>query len=237
MYRHRSRLGRVSSAASPGPLLSRNQLEPISLQFRSALPGPFTMDSPWDENTNPESSRDNEWTRISSEFTTVGYREGIPAGKESALQEGFNTGFATVGAPLGHEIGFLRGMTSALVAFLNSSACLHANKHALLIEARVIATGLAVVRFTDVAPRDIEAEAHAREHLLADADDDPGDGNEELGDQRKIEKLEDMLASLSAETETPGKTVRPTLNEVRVLEGRLQALSAQLGLAWDKKMF
>ncbi|KAJ7041185.1 hypothetical protein C8F04DRAFT_1208450 [Mycena alexandri] len=192
------------------------------------------MDSPWNENANPESSRDIEWTNISSEFTTVGYREGITAGKESALQEGFDTGFATVGAPLGHEIGFLRGMASALVAFVNTGA--HADKHALLTEARAIATGLAVVRFTDVVPRDIEAEAHAREHLAEVYDGDPGDGNEELGDKRKIEQLEDMLAGLSAEAETPGKTVRPTLDDVRVLEGRLQALSAQLGLVVDRKM-
>jgi hypothetical protein len=41
----------------------------------------------------------------------VGYREGITAGKESALQEGFDTGFASVGAPLGRDIGFIRVMS------------------------------------------------------------------------------------------------------------------------------
>ncbi|KAJ7043468.1 hypothetical protein C8F04DRAFT_1072167 [Mycena alexandri] len=192
------------------------------------------MDSPWDEDPNPESSRDIEWTKISSEFTTVGYREGITAGKEDALQEGFDTGFATVGAPLGREIGFLRGTASALVAFINSSACRHPKKDELLAEARATAAGLAVVRFTDVVPRDLEAEAHAREHL-ADADeDDAMDENEDLADKRKMERLEDMLAGLSAQVGAPDKTARPTLDDVRALEGRLQALNAQLGLVVNR---
>ncbi|KAJ7175929.1 hypothetical protein C8R46DRAFT_1080076 [Mycena filopes] len=190
------------------------------------------MDSPWDEDANPESSRDIEWTKISSEFTTVGYREGITAGKEAALQEGFDTGFATVGAPLGRDIGLLRGMASALVAFVNSSACQHLEKGALLTEARAIATGLASVRFTDVVPRDLEAEAHAREHLADADDDDAMDENEQLGDKRKMEQLEDMLASLSAEA--PEKSARPTMEDVRALEGRLQALSARLELVVDR---
>ncbi|KAJ7760424.1 hypothetical protein B0H16DRAFT_1532265 [Mycena metata] len=193
------------------------------------------MDSPWDDAADPQTSTDIEWTKISSEFTTVGYREGITAGKESALQEGFDAGFATVGAPLGREIGFLRGTASALVAFINSSACQHPKKDELLAEARAIATGLAVVRFTDVVPRDLEAEAHAREHLAdEDADDDAMDENEDLADKRKMERLEDMLAGLSAEVEAPDKTARPTLDDVHVLEGRLQALNAQLGLVVNR---
>jgi hypothetical protein len=159
----------------------------------------------------------------------VGYREGITAGKESALQEGFDTGFANVGAPLGRDIGFLRGMSSALVAFLNSSACQHVEKESLLAEARAVAASLAVVRFTDVVPRDLEAEEHAREHL-ADSDD-PMDENEELSDKRKMEGLEDMLSRLTAGAANPDLAdTRPTLDDVRILEGRLHALNARLGL-------
>lgn len=160
----------------------------------------------------------------------MGYREGITAGKESALQEGFDTGFASVGAPLGREIGSLRGMASALVAFLNSSVCDHVEKDAFLVEARAIAAGLAGVRFTDVVPRDLEAEEHARQHL---ADEDSGmDENEELNDKRKMEGLEDMLSRLTAGAASPEMTdkTRPTMEDVRVLERRLQALNARLGL-------
>lgn len=49
----------------------------------------------------------------------AGYREGITAGKEEALQEGFDAGFAEFGAPVGKEIGVLRGMSAALLVFLD----------------------------------------------------------------------------------------------------------------------
>ncbi|KAJ7631915.1 hypothetical protein DFH06DRAFT_695995 [Mycena polygramma] len=189
------------------------------------------MDSPWDEEATQETSRDIEWTKISSEFTNAGYREGITAGKESALQEGFDDGFASVGAPLGRELGFLRGSSSALVAFLNSSLCQHAEKESMLAEARAIAAGLAVVRFTDVVPRDLEAEAHAREHLPDG--DDPMDENEELSEKRKMEGLEDMLSRLTAGADVADKT-RPTLDDVRILESRLHALNMRLGLSVNR---
>ncbi|KAF8183785.1 hypothetical protein K438DRAFT_1599416 [Mycena galopus ATCC 62051] len=192
------------------------------------------MDSPWDEEANQETSRDIEWTKISTEFTNVGYREGITAGKESALQEGFDTGFASVGAPLGRDIGFLRGTSSALIAFLTSAVCNHPEKESLLAEARAIAASLAVVRFTDVVPRDLEAEEHALQHL-ADSDD-PMDENEELTEKRKMEGLEDMLSRLTAGAANAdvGNKTRPTMDDVRVLEGRLQALNERLGLAVNR---
>ncbi|KAJ6526577.1 hypothetical protein DFH09DRAFT_1187530 [Mycena vulgaris] len=192
------------------------------------------MDSPWDDEANQETSRDIEWTKISSEFTNVGYREGITAGKESALQEGFDTGFAGVGAPLGRDLGFLRGVSSALVAFLNSSVCHHVEKDSMLVEAREIAAGLAVVRFTDVVPRDLEAEEHALQHL-ADSEDPGMDENEELSEKRKMEGLEDMLSRLTAGAPNPDTDkTRPTIEDVRILESRLQILSARLGLAVNR---
>ncbi|KAJ7682905.1 hypothetical protein B0H17DRAFT_1075346 [Mycena rosella] len=194
------------------------------------------MDSPWDEEANQETSRDIEWTKISSEFTNVGYREGITAGKESALQEGFDTGFAAVGAPLGRDLGFLRGVSSALLAFLNSSVCHHAEKDAMVVEAREIATGLAVVRFTDVVPRDLEAEEHARQHLAdSEAEDTGMDENEEVNDKRKMEGLEDMLSRLTAGAPNSDMDkTRPTIDDVRILESRLQVLSARLGLTVNR---
>ncbi|KAJ7468626.1 hypothetical protein FB451DRAFT_1368909 [Mycena latifolia] len=182
------------------------------------------MDSPWDEDATQETSRDIEWTKISSEFTNVGYREGITAGKESALQEGFDAGFAGVGAPLGRDLGFLRGMSSALLAFLNSSVCHHAEKDSMVVEARAIAAALAVVRFTDVVPRDLEAEEHARQHL-SDSEDTGMDENEELNEKRKMEGLEDMLSRLTAGApNSDTDKTRPTIDDVRILESRLQVL-------------
>jgi len=44
----------------------------------------------------------------------AGYREGVTAGKTSALQEGFDAGFAESGVPLGRQVGHARGMATAL---------------------------------------------------------------------------------------------------------------------------
>ncbi|KAK7029844.1 hypothetical protein R3P38DRAFT_2931735 [Favolaschia claudopus] len=124
-------------------------------------------------------------------------------------------------------------MASALTAILQSNVCDHPEKDALLSEARDIAAGLAVVRYTDVVPRDLEAEAHAREHLQ---EDDPMDENEELSEKRKMEGLEDMLSRLTAGAPIAdaAQRSRPTMDDVRLLEGRLHALSARLGIHVDR---
>lgn len=138
--------------------------------------------------------------------TQAGYREGITAGKESALQEGFDAGFV-VGAPIGRSLGILRGISMGLVSFLASSQ---------VDEARDIALNLGNIRFSDLAPRDLEAEEHAREHIEED---------EELAEKRKMEELEDMLAQLNS-----AKHGRPTSKDLDKLKGSLQVLCEKLGL-------
>lgn len=76
------------------------------------------------------------------------------------------------------------------------------------------------VRFSDIAPRDIEAEEHAREHL-----EDGMDVNEELADKREIEKLEDMFGGLGGVVQ---QSVRPTVEGVSELERRVDELVNQL---------
>ncbi|KAK1225988.1 hypothetical protein PQX77_000679 [Marasmius sp. AFHP31] len=190
------------------------------------------FDSPWDENPHPDTARDTEWTKISSEFTNSGYREGITAGKESALQEGFDNGFAQVGAPIGREVGLLRGIASGLVSYLSTSKGLP-DQDVQLVEAREIAASLSNIRFSDIAPRDLEAEQHAREHLEMegeDADDDT-DVNEELAEKRRMEGLEDMLSQMTAGTHSmAGEQKRPTMEDVHRLKDRLQRLTILVGL-------
>ncbi|KAI0712235.1 hypothetical protein C8Q76DRAFT_768941 [Earliella scabrosa] len=188
---------------------------------------------------DPTALRDAEWEKISSDFTNAGYREGITAGKESALQQGFDDGFAQVGAPTGRELGILRGLCSALLAFLSRNPQDHA---ALLEQVRGIATTLANVRFSDIAPPDLEAIAHAREHLESarpmDEDDDgaeltdPAKSNEEIKDKRDMEGLEDLLAQMSAPG-ADGRSVppaRPTADDVARLRERLLSIARSLGL-------
>lgn len=166
-------------------------------------------------------------------LTQVGYREGITAGKEDALQDGFDSGFADIGAPLGREMGILRGQSSAILSYLISktvdtpSTLVDHNLDLMLQEAREIVTQLGNVRFSDIEPPDLEAEQHAREHLEMEQEEMLG---EEVAERRRMEGVEDMLARLSAGGASEHAQVRPTRDDVQRLKVRLETLSAQLGL-------
>ncbi|RWR74700.1 Yae1 domain-containing protein [Cinnamomum micranthum f. kanehirae] len=54
-----------------------------------------------------------EWDRRHNQFYTIGYRDGLTAGKEAAAQEGFNAGFKQ-SVLVGHSWGLIRGVTGAL---------------------------------------------------------------------------------------------------------------------------
>ncbi|KAI0797261.1 hypothetical protein BC629DRAFT_1697949 [Irpex lacteus] len=194
-------------------------------------------DSPWDDNV--QTVKDSEWSKISSDFMNVGYREGITAGKEAHLQEGFDDGFANTGAPLGRQIGLLRGFASALLSFLKSPACgvEHTSHQDLLQEARAISAELNNIRFSDIVPPDLEAEQHEREHLEAAAaervDDEEIVTNEELQQKRDLESLEDMMSGMSAAgTEEKVVPRRPTPEDVAGLSARLRLLANNLGLSF-----
>ena len=182
--------------------------------------------------------------------TQAGYREGITAGKEGALQEGFDAGFASVGAPLGRDLGILRGLAAALLAFLSRSSPPASSSNALVEEVRGLASALSNVRLSDIAPPDLEALAHAREHLEQaridsrgdDEDDltDPAALNEELKTKRDMEGLEDLMAQMSSASgsgpdASPKGTVtaRPTAEDVILVKERLLAITRELGLELD----
>ncbi|KAG6336106.1 hypothetical protein ID866_2972 [Astraeus odoratus] len=186
------------------------------------------MDSPWDE--DPHYAPEASWQKIATEFTNSGYREGIVAGKEAALQEGFDVGFANIGVPVGRDLGSLRGAASALVSFLSSCAQEpHNSTSTELEEARAISATLSQIRFADIAPPDVEAEQHAREHL----NDDPGLAQtEELSRKRDMENLEDMLSRLSAGPREPMHPARPTSVDITRLKDRLALLAGRLDLGF-----
>ncbi|GMI95666.1 hypothetical protein like AT1G34570 [Hibiscus trionum] len=66
-----------------------------------------------DEELDKTSDLDREWQRRHDQFHTVGYRDGLIAGKEASAQEGFNIGFKQ-SVPIGYNWGITRGVTSAL---------------------------------------------------------------------------------------------------------------------------
>lgn len=140
----------------------------------------------------------------------AGYREGITAGKESALQEGFDDGFALVGAPLGRAIGLLRGAANAAMGFVSSRAsdtdanALEQRKN----EVRTIIGSLGRINLEDLAPRDAQAEEHAKEHLDNGTSSDvfeldahnvgvPKSENNQIGSKPAIEELDQLRTQLS----------------------------------------
>ncbi|KAK0238423.1 hypothetical protein EDD85DRAFT_508120 [Armillaria nabsnona] len=172
------------------------------------------MDSDWDEEvTSDLHVGEAEWTKMSSEFTNTGYREGIAAGKEATLQEGFNAGFSQVGVPIGHELGLLRGIASVLAAFLSSVS------DSDWEEARSITSALSSIRFSDI---DVEAEEHFENGVVP--------GSEKGDEKREIEDLEDTLNRLSTAKTIKADEGRPTLEDYQRLKRRLKSLMERLSL-------
>jgi len=226
--------------------------------FTSAM-NSVDNDSPWDADPNPSYAHQSEWSKITSDFTNVrrphssnsidsktrnlifdqaGYREGITAGKESALQAGFDAGYAQVGVPLGREMGLLRGVALALMTFIDSPQ-LHQPE--ALIEIRAISAQLSDIRFSDIVPSDLEVEAHAREHLADGESDLPVNRLDENGivqdegamEKRKMEQLEDMMSSFGTNPAPNSNLPRPGPEDVKAIRMRLLQITRILGLELD----
>jgi hypothetical protein len=127
-------------------------------------------------------------------------------------------------------VGLLRGTSSALLAALRSTEPAFA-KPAFVEEAQDIVTRLGELRFVDIAPPDLEAEAHAREHLETfgqpDEEMDIVDG--EIKEKRDVEGLEDMLAVLSTGN-SKEPISRVTMADLEVVKERLLTLSTMMGI-------
>ena len=98
----------------------------------------------------------------------MGYREGISAGKDLALQQGFDQGFENVGAPVGRRLGILRGVTAGLRTWLNSvehQCSLECSKLKLQMDIQDIASRLNRLSFSDIEPADTEAVEHELKHM------------------------------------------------------------------------
>ncbi|GFQ00356.1 yae1 domain-containing protein 1, partial [Phtheirospermum japonicum] len=65
------------------------------------------------EKMNKRSDMEREWQRRHNQFHTIGYRDGLIAGKEAAAQKGFNIGFEN-SVFAGYNWGLVRGINSAM---------------------------------------------------------------------------------------------------------------------------
>ena len=115
----------------------------------------------------------------------VGYCEGITAGKEPASQEGFDAGFADTGAPIGRELGIPVGYCLRYSLYFVYQCYKREGRVSTLADAQEISSHLSKIRFSDIMPRDLEAEEHFRQHL-------------EEGVEIDVHGIEDMVANLAA---------------------------------------
>lgn len=67
------------------------------------------------EDRTEEGDLQQEWQARQTQFHTLGYRDGVEAGKNSSVQEGFNTGYASSTTP-GFNWGVARGLCTAFAA-------------------------------------------------------------------------------------------------------------------------
>ncbi|KAI0288094.1 hypothetical protein BC826DRAFT_1040622 [Russula brevipes] len=172
-------------------------------------------ESPWDDTPSAAPTHaEAEWTRLSSGFQNAGYRDGITAGKEGALQEGFDAGFAQAGAPRGRELGLLRGLASALLLHLAPPARETASTSA----ARDIVDALAAVRFDDIAPPPPPEEA---EHVHDDVH------------VHGVGKTEGNGEDRPGEGSAGPKPAATTIEDVRALGVRLEGLLREVGVEVD----
>ncbi|KDQ11434.1 hypothetical protein BOTBODRAFT_35320 [Botryobasidium botryosum FD-172 SS1] len=197
---------------------------------RSQQPSQVFSD-PWDHDGNQyyadavdkynRDIADREWEQMSAAYTNAGYREGVTAGKEAAVQTGFDDGFADVGAPLGRQVGLLRGIAHSTHYFLTNTKSDHIplplsppldstrsrhsthggsgvdhDRAALIERTRAIVQQLDEIHLMDIAPADKEAEEHAKLHSGADDDDDDDDDQMLDGDESESRGIHSLTTDV-----------------------------------------
>ncbi|KAG8908440.1 hypothetical protein FRB99_006645 [Tulasnella sp. 403] len=194
-----------------------------------------------DDLTTQKAHADREWTRLSDNFINDGYREGITAGKEGALQEGFDDGFASVGVPLGRHIGTLRGIASGIAALCQSRTSSSARPSTsppfvspvfsqispeVATEVQSIADGLNQISFLDIVPPDQQAEEHNRLHAGETENPTETDASDPLGD---LSSAFQTLGTLDSPAHREQRR-QEALAVLRNLESRLSVVLQHLGL-------
>lgn len=110
-----------------------------------------------------------------------------------------------------------------------------------LKEIRAISAQLSDIRFSDIVPRDLEAEAHAREHLadgegdlpVNELDENGTVQDEETMEKKKMEQLEDMMFSFGTDPAPSSNLPRSGPEDVKAIHVRLLNVARVLGLELD----
>ena len=169
-------------------------------------------------------------------YRQAGYREGITAGKESALQKGFDDGFARIGAPLGREIGMLRGAANAAIWLISKWASSPGADPAVYMprerEVHTILCELADIGLEDLAPRDVQAEEHAEEHRRGEIGTTLGEvqiSAEANAHADGVNSLGSVQEQIALVTDEP-LVVKPAVEKLNQLRIRLSKVLRELGL-------
>ncbi|KAG8910623.1 hypothetical protein FRC01_006229 [Tulasnella sp. 417] len=199
-----------------------------------------------DDQTIQNKLADREWNRLQEGFMNDGYREGITAGKEGALQEGFDEGFASDGVPFGRRVGTLRGIAAGLQGFVttglagrSSNSSSQSGQPSLEAEVRAIVAGLENLEIGDLMPPDLLAEQHNLEHEQAEAQKQHNESKEiemEGDTSGGGDSMEEMLAAFASvgTKDSAATKARRRVQAAAALSGleeRLSAVLQQLGLA------
>ncbi|PHH68222.1 hypothetical protein CDD82_716 [Ophiocordyceps australis] len=118
--------GLVPRAAADGSEANQNVLHSLDDVFEAGSDAP----------DHHGESHPSDMTRLQTEHTTAGYREGIAQGKAATIQEGFDQGFslgAAIGLRAGQLLGILQGIVEAVQSLEDQDAL---QARTLLAEAR-----------------------------------------------------------------------------------------------------
>lgn len=145
----------------------------------------------------------------------MGYREGLEHGKLIHMQQGFDVGYNTVGAPLGHAIGELRGAADTLLFAVKQHQEKAKSRSATSLKTtdtdinpdtytrlKALCTELSQVKLADIAEPDWEVVKHEAEHHSA-------------------EDTETVLSQLRSEYESRGNRFESLQQQLRELEREL----------------
>lgn len=161
------------------------------------------------------------------------------------MQSGFDDGFATTGAPLGRQVGLLRGIANAVLSFLTRNDP-SSSSHIQSVpgtsnpaeRAREIVKQLDDITLIDIAPIDKEAEEHAKLHA-GDEDEEMDEKNEKVGSPstqatadveiHEERSLEAAFAAMKTEEVEVKVKREPKPVDLEQIRGNLAELTEEIG--------
>ncbi|KAF8755049.1 Essential protein Yae1, N terminal [Rhizoctonia solani] len=172
------------------------------------------------EGTDDLGIADREWNKLSNDFVTAGYREGITEGKNRPFRRGLTMG--------SHRLVH-RSVVRSVYSEDKRMRYLHcARQHLaqLEVEVREIVQGLSRLKLSTLAPPDMQAIEHAREHESDAPDVGDVETNNQMGDLE--DAFESLSTSKSAGKEDVMRRSVEAMAELDRLRKRLESVYTQL---------